>query len=167
MAYASRAGRARASSQRPRAFAVCDRCGIWYNHHRLHWQFDWAGASLINKRVLVCPRCLDMPQEQLRAIILPADPVPVMNPRPETYNDIVTDFRLTGGPPNATDARTGLPIPDGAIRTTQTDERRVTQQTGAPSGSRNEQPGTDPTAPGNEDISLPPRNDDVPDTGPL
>ena len=43
MAYASKAGRAHASISRPSAFAVCDRCGNWYNHKDLVWQFDWAG----------------------------------------------------------------------------------------------------------------------------
>lgn len=163
MAYASKAGRARTSASRPRAFAVCDRCGIWYNHHQLHWQFDFAGTGLVNKRFLVCPRCLDMPQHQLRAIILPADPVPIMNPRIELYSDAETDYRVTSLGPPILDNRTGIPIPDGEIRTTQANERRVTQQTGAPSGSLNETPGTDPNAPG--EPGLPPRNDDVPETG--
>jgi hypothetical protein len=48
---------------------------------------DWAGVQLINKRILVCPKCLDKPQQQLRAIVLPADPVPIRNPRPEPFED--------------------------------------------------------------------------------
>lgn len=41
---------------------------------------------MINKQVLVCPnRCYDQPQEQLRAIVLPPDPPPVWQPRPEQY----------------------------------------------------------------------------------
>ena len=70
MAYASQSGRARTSASNPQAFAVCDRCGIWYNHVDLQWQYDWAGSSLINKRLLVCGRCLDVPQQQLRAIVV-------------------------------------------------------------------------------------------------
>src|SRR5580693_3923349 len=68
MPYASIAGRARANPSSPRAFAVCDRCGIWYNHVDLQWQFDWRGASLMNLRLLVCRPCYDDPQQQLRAI---------------------------------------------------------------------------------------------------
>jgi hypothetical protein len=151
---------------RPRAFAVCDGCGIWYNHNKLRWQFDWAGASLINKRILVCPRCLDRPQMQLRAIILPADPIPIMNPRPEQNVERLTaDFRVTGGPPYDTLPFTGIPIPGGSFRTTQEDRRRVPQQTGEPPAGLNEQPGTQ--APGDTDIGLPPGNDEVPETGPL
>jgi hypothetical protein len=85
MAYASQSGRARVSSTNPKAFGICDRCGFLYNHSDLQWQFDWAGASLINKKILVCDTCLDVPQEQLRAIILPADPEPIVNPRVENY----------------------------------------------------------------------------------
>lgn len=39
----------------------------------------------MNLRKLVCKRCLDIPNEQLRPRILSADPVPVANPRPENY----------------------------------------------------------------------------------
>ena len=82
MGYASRQGRAHTSSSNPQAAGVCDRCGFVYQHNTLRWQMDWAGASLINKRILVCDRCYDTPQEQLRAIVIPADPVPIQNPRP-------------------------------------------------------------------------------------
>lgn len=85
MGYASKAGRAHTSVRRPQAQAVCDRCGIWTQHVKLSWQFDWAGTSLVNKRLLVCQRCMDKPQQQLRAIILPADPVPIRNPRTESF----------------------------------------------------------------------------------
>jgi len=88
MGYASRAGRAHTSISRPSAFAVCDRCGLWYNHKDLVWQFDWAGSSLVNKRILVCTRtCRDKPQNQLRAVIIPADPVPIQNPRTEPFTE--------------------------------------------------------------------------------
>jgi hypothetical protein len=87
MSYASKAGRARTNARSPRSFAVCDRCGIWNNHDALKFQFDWAGTSLINKQLLVCRQCLDVPQQQLRAIIIPADPIPVRNPRPEYFDE--------------------------------------------------------------------------------
>lgn len=87
MAYASRSGHARTSLTRPRAFAVCDRCARWWNHERLQWQYDWAGVQLINKRILVCRPCLDAPQQQLRAIVLPPDPVPIRQPRLEPFAD--------------------------------------------------------------------------------
>jgi len=95
MAYASQAGRARTSPSNPQAHAICDRCGFRYNLVNLSWQFDWAGASLINKRILVCNPCNDMPQQQLRAIVLPADPVPVINPRIQDFPNASTDFFST------------------------------------------------------------------------
>lgn len=85
MGYASRSGRARASATRPQAFGVCDRCGCWENLVNLRWQFDWRGAALQNLRILVCYRCIDTPQQQLRAIVVPADPVPVVNARVEPF----------------------------------------------------------------------------------
>lgn len=109
-------GRARVSSRNPQAFAICDRCGFLHNHNRLQWQFDWAGASLINKRILVCDTCLDTPQQQLRAIILPADPVPILNPRVQNYVDASTDYRTTQG--NSVDSQTGIPVIGGDTRQT-------------------------------------------------
>jgi hypothetical protein len=70
----------------PRATAICDRCGFMYNHDQLQWQWDWQqGPRLFNLRILVCPTCLDVPQESGRTIVLPPDPVPIANPRPENY----------------------------------------------------------------------------------
>lgn len=150
MGYASRSGRAKTSSRNPRAFGVCDRCALWYNHHELKWQYDWAGASLINKRILVCDTCYDTPQNQLRAIILPADPVPIVNPRTEPYAWDSTDIRQVSGY-NTIDPKTGLPVPRGDARVTTensapTPDKRVTQQTGEPPNGTNQLPGTDPNA---------------------
>jgi hypothetical protein len=78
-------GRARADRHDPRAWAVCDSCGFLYNKIELRWQYEWAGNRLVNQNALVCEECYDVPQEQLRVIILPADPEPVANPRPERY----------------------------------------------------------------------------------
>lgn len=80
-------GNANVSQIYPRAFAVCDRCGALYNHTDLTWQYQWRGTKLQNIQRLVCQPCLDIPQEQLRVIILPMDPVPIMNARPENYVD--------------------------------------------------------------------------------
>ena len=134
MGYASLSGRARTSSRNPRAFGVCDRCAIWYNHNQLRWQFDWAGASLINKRILVCDTCYDTPQNQLRAIILPADPVPVVNPRTEPFEYDETNTRVTSVTPTI-DPITGLQIPGTApVLQTQNGLNNTTQPYGRPIG---------------------------------
>lgn len=78
-------GHVRISRSKPRAQGVCDRCGLWFNHKDLQPQFDWVGARLQNKFILVCKPCRDKPQENIRTIILPADPMPVQNPRPEQF----------------------------------------------------------------------------------
>jgi len=78
-------GRARTDPHNPKAFAVCDRCGIWYNHVDLQWQHDFRGNKLVNIRLLVCQRCLDKPFELNRPLKLPPDPPPVMDARPEQF----------------------------------------------------------------------------------
>ena len=85
MGWASQSGRAVTNPESPRAFAVCDNCRFWYNHHRLRWQREWSGTQIINKGFLVCDGCLDKPNPQLKARLMPPDPVPIANPRPETY----------------------------------------------------------------------------------
>ena len=111
-------GRARISRSNPEAQGVCDRCGARYTHKTLQWQFDWAGARLQNKYILVCPGCLDVPQENLRTIVLPPDPRPIANPRPEQFTsddnpisglgwDVANLFSLRG--PTAQSAFFGLP----------------------------------------------------------
>jgi len=137
-------GRAKVSSRNPRAFGICDRCGFLYNHVNLQWQFDWAGASLINKRILVCDECNDVPQSQLRAIVVPADPVPILNPRIQDYNTAESDYRITQG--NTTNTQTGIPVPGGDTRITQNSNTRVTQQVGGTRADRSQQPGLDQNA---------------------
>jgi len=150
MGYASRSGRARTSARNPQAFAICDRCALWYNHVDLKFQFDWAGASLINKRILVCDTCYDVPQNQLRAIIIPADPVPIINPRVEPYAWDEIDRRQVSGN-NTVNPQTGIPVQQGDTRVTTIDgdipdRTRVTQQTGEAPYGTNQKPGTDPNA---------------------
>ena len=150
MGYASRSGRAKTDPKNPRAHAICDRCSFRYNHANLSWQYDWAGASLINKKMLVCQTCYDEPQQQLRAIVVPADPVPVMNPRVEPYAWDETDRRQVSGA-NIVSPTTGIPVPRGDTRVTTagssaTSNNRVTQQTGEAPGGKNQLPGTDPNA---------------------
>lgn len=107
-------GRARVDPDRPQAFAKCDRCGFLYNLVDLRYQFEWAGAALINTRFKVCDRCLDVPNEQLRTVILPPDPVPVIDPRPLSFAIDEIDYRVTE---------------DGDLRVTEADEPRVLDST--------------------------------------
>jgi hypothetical protein len=126
-------GRARVDSRNPQAFGICDRCGFLYNHTNLSWQFDWAGVNLINKRILVCETCNDTPQEQLRAIVLPADPTPIINARVELYADAETDYITISGPV-VNDPTTGIPIPSTTHIVTGTGNNYNSQPIGAPVG---------------------------------
>jgi hypothetical protein len=169
MAYASRAGRAKTSARNPQAHAICDRCGFRYNHVALSWQFDYAGATIVNKRMLVCNTCYDEPNPQLRAIVIPADPVPIQNPRVENFAAAASNTRVTSGQ-NTIDPVTGLPIIGGNTRVTEDGATRVTQQTGEPPYGLNEQPGTSIDVPddlGGLSPGLPYGNTSVPKTGPL
>lgn len=132
MAYASRSGRAQTSVKNPRAFAVCQRCGIWYNRDRLTFQFDWRGAQLQNLFILVCHQCLDVPQEQLRAITLPADPMPIFYPSVEDFTGDETNYRSLAG--STTDPTTGLPVPNPTLRVTEDCQNRTINPFGIPSG---------------------------------
>ena len=85
-------GHAKVSTRNPRAQAVCDRCGFNYQHNQLVWDVQWAGQKLQNLRQLVCRKCKDIPQTQLKTIIIPPDPLPILNARPENYGAEVTSF---------------------------------------------------------------------------
>lgn len=78
-------GRAQVNNKRPSAWGVCDRCGFLYNLRKLRFQYEWFGPRTQNTNLKVCEQCTDVLQEQLRTIIIPADPVPVSNPRIERY----------------------------------------------------------------------------------
>lgn len=88
-------GRARVDARSPRAFAVCDRCGFWYNHVDLRWQTDYRGTRLTNIRLLVCDRCLDKPQPQIKPKIITQDPIPIPNARPELAVTVTTSVTST------------------------------------------------------------------------
>jgi hypothetical protein len=94
-------GNATINPNSPTALGICDRCGFLYNHNQLQWQFAWRGPTLQNIKILVCRSCLDVSQEQLRTIVLPPDPVPIMNARPEDYVGADNPMSGIGASPNA------------------------------------------------------------------
>jgi len=135
-------GKARASRWNPSAQAVCDRCGMRYQLDALSDQRVWAGMAMINTGFLVCRRCMDVPNEQFRTIILPQDPVPRSNPRPDVqatpiyysgaivptvpgnqnFNQYVLGAATPGNYPTDADdilaavaALSGVPTPEGVV----------------------------------------------------
>ena len=95
MSYRPHPVRADTDPSRPRAWATCDRCGFITNQCKMDWDRQWSGFTVINKRFLVCESCVDVLNEQLRAIVIPADPDPLYNARPEVYAIDEEDFATT------------------------------------------------------------------------
>ena len=83
--------------------------------------------------MLVCDPCYDTPQNQLRAIILPADPMPIVNPRTEQFAQDETDFVVENGT-NSIDPITGLTVYNPVNIVTQTGVNVTTQVLGNPVG---------------------------------
>jgi hypothetical protein len=133
MGYASRSGHARTSTKKPEAFGRCFRCSRWFNRNALQFQHDWRGTSIVNLWILVCEDCYDVPQEQLRALQLPADPTPVWFPSVEQFEADETDYRSTL--PIPVHPIVGIPIPAAtALRVTEDCRNRITQPIGEPDG---------------------------------
>ncbi len=87
--------RADVDNERERVWTTDDRDGFINNKNKMKWQFEWAGSQLINKKLLVSQSNLDEPQQQLRTLVLPADPVPKQFARPENYVVDETDWLTT------------------------------------------------------------------------
>ena len=77
------------------------------DHYALQKQFQWRGNSLADTGLLVCKDCLDFPQDQFRNPILPADPRPIINPRPSPN---VTPIPILGQPLPASPQNLGFTV---------------------------------------------------------
>lgn len=77
-------GHAKVDPTAPAAFGICDMCGFQFNHRELKWEVQYAGKEIRRTGYLVCPKCWDTPNPTLLPKVLPADPVPILNPRAET-----------------------------------------------------------------------------------
>jgi len=86
-----------------------------FNLVALKPQMEWRGDRLMPTGFKVCGRCLDVPFQLDRPIVLPPDPVPVRDPRPEHYRVEVTNFRITT---------------NGDRRVTEAGDPRIVQDTG-------------------------------------
>ena len=102
--------RAAVNPSNPEAFAQCDRCGFWYNRSDLQWQYQWSGTHIYSLGILVCDICYDIPQEQLRTIILPPDPPPVVNARPPNFTYEETGPVQTSLTASAPQGSNSLPV---------------------------------------------------------
>lgn len=96
MGLSSKSGKATTSIMNPDSFAVSDRDGAWRNHSKMVWQYQWQGASLVNTRILVGEDEVDIPNEQLRSLVLPPDPIPTQDPRLEPFQQDANAGNLSG-----------------------------------------------------------------------
>lgn len=86
MAYRWHPKNAEVDPDNPKAWGSCDRCGMIWQLDQLTWQYAYQGSSFpINTNFLVCPKHLDPLNPQDMPYILPPDPPPVFNARPEPY----------------------------------------------------------------------------------
>lgn len=90
-------GRAFVDPSNPQAFAVCDRCGFWHNRVDLQPQFIVSGPSVVNTNMAVCERCMDDLQWNLQTIVVPPDPLPIRDPRPENFAVDEIDYLTASG----------------------------------------------------------------------
>ncbi len=105
-----RTAEATVSVSQPRAFAICDRCGVLTNHYKLAWQRKWAGRQVVNTGLLVCRRtCLDPLEALDRTQILLPDGLPIRDPRPD-LNAINDVFSLTTAAGVVLNAEAGMPL---------------------------------------------------------
>lgn len=137
MAYRWHPKGAEVDPDNPRAWGTCDRCGFVQNLDKLQWQYAYRGLSMPqNTRLLVCSdRCLDPLNPQDTPIILPPDPLPVFNARPEPYLLDEASWLLTqdGEIITTQDGEyfgTAIPNPSDTANTT-----RLTSSIVAPGGS--------------------------------
>ena len=107
----------------PEAAGICDRGGEVRKRRELLPEMEWRGDRLAWNGFLVCRRHMDRPQPQDRARHLPADPIPVRNPRPDldfvqpgaTGAGILDGVFITDGtqPANPTEtAQLDVSVPD-------------------------------------------------------
>jgi hypothetical protein len=71
----------------PRGVGVCDGCSFWVNHVDLEKHMVYrGGTSPVWDGLLFCSKCQDVPNPapQFSRLALLPDPVPLLNPRPET-----------------------------------------------------------------------------------
>lgn len=83
-------GHAKLDPRSPLAFANCESCGFLYRRVDLREQSEWRGNKLLPTGFLRCDTCWDVPNPTLRPIVLPPDPVPVLNPRAESVTVGIT-----------------------------------------------------------------------------
>ena len=102
-------GFARVRARSPEAFGICDTCGFQFNRTDLVAQMEYQGNALQKTGFMVCTRtCNDVPQPQLTTPILPNDPYPILDPRPELHIEDNFELASTSGPASSATPTSGV-----------------------------------------------------------
>ncbi len=72
----------------PEALGICDYTGMVHLRKDLVRQMEWRGNRLVWTGYYVGRDYVDQPNPQLKTPILPPDPVPVKDPRPQYFSQI-------------------------------------------------------------------------------
>jgi hypothetical protein len=84
---------------RPEYVGFCERCGFKVYYSDLRFQHDWRGNALANLNILVHGHCEDIPNEQLRPVIIGPDSLPPRpRPTPNFYEQQSAGTGLTAPP---------------------------------------------------------------------
>jgi hypothetical protein len=87
------------SKRYPRGIARCDYSGLMVRQASMKRQYEYRGTGLVWTGFMVNPKFSDVPNPQNLTPLIKADPVPIVNTRPD----------------NIIDAQTTLPTSTGAI----------------------------------------------------
>lgn len=102
------------------AWTTCDRCGFISNQSDMQFQYDFLGGPTPqNTGYLYCPRCIDGLRFQNKLLIIPPDPPPIFNTRPEPYTVDETSWLETENneiilTEDGNSVITQVPNPDGS-----------------------------------------------------
>jgi hypothetical protein len=70
----------------PEPTGICDRCGFLYPLAKLKEQMQWAGTAVVTTGLRVCPRDLDVLQQNgRRTIFIGPEPKALRHARPTNY----------------------------------------------------------------------------------
>jgi hypothetical protein len=82
-------------AKNPQGIAICDGCGFLVQHSHLREKKDYRGGTTpVGLSLMVCASCDDVPQPYYRRLLLKPDPVPLLNPRPDSQ-DAQTNAQTT------------------------------------------------------------------------
>lgn len=78
------------------AWCSCDDCGMIWNQSDMQFQYDFVGGPVpVSQGWLRCPRCITDLTYQRKLLVLPPDPAPIYNTRPENYTVDETNYWVT------------------------------------------------------------------------